>query len=86
MIDLTTEREADMGKEQLAALARIIEQQEAEGLGNVLLGTWTIRYDGQKKALYFEKCEDGFYCEERPAVVDLEGNVLDRGGPLLQLS
>ena len=25
-------------------------------------------------------------CEERPAVVDLEGNVLDRGGPLLQLS
>jgi hypothetical protein len=33
--------------------------------------------------LYFEKCEDGFYCEERPAVIDLKGNVVDRGGPIL---
>jgi hypothetical protein len=72
-----------MGKEQLAALARIIESQLAEGGDNAVVGTWTIRFDGNKQVLYFEKCEDGFYCEERPAVIDLEGNVIDRGGPIL---
>ena len=72
-----------MGKEQLAALARIIEQQLSAGPDNAVVGTWTIRYDSNKSVLYFEKCEDGFYCEERPAVIDLEGNVIDRGGPIL---
>lgn len=72
-----------MGKAQLAALARIIEEQLASGVDNAVVGSWTIRYDGQKQVLYFEKCEDGFYCEERPAVIDLEGNVLDKGGPIL---
>lgn len=72
-----------MGREQLQALAKIIQDQLAEGPNNALTGSWTIRYDGVRKVLYFEKCEDGFYCEERPAVVDLEGNVLDRGGPIL---
>jgi hypothetical protein len=46
------------------------------------VGTWTIRYDGKREVLYFEKCEDGVYCEERPAVIDLKGNVIDRGGPI----
>jgi hypothetical protein len=72
-----------VGKEQLAALARIIEQQLASGAGNAVVGSWTIRFDGKRQVLYFEKCEDGFYCEERPAVIDLEGNVIDAGGPLL---
>jgi hypothetical protein len=72
-----------MGREQLSALARIIEQQLAEGPDNAVVGTWTIRYDAKKSVLYFEKCEDGFYCEERPAVIDLEGNVVDKGGPIL---
>jgi hypothetical protein len=72
-----------MGKEELQALARIIDQQLELGPGNAVIGTWTIRYDGNRKVLYFEKCEDGIYCEERPAVVDLEGNVLDPGGPIL---
>jgi hypothetical protein len=72
-----------MGREQLTALARIIEQQLAEGPGNAVIGSWTIRYDGKRQVLYFEKCEDGVYCEERPAVIDLEGKVLDRGGPIL---
>jgi hypothetical protein len=71
-----------MGREQLLALARIIEEQLELGPGNAVIGTWTIRYDGNRKVLYFEKCEDGVYCEERPAVVDLEGKVLDPGGPL----
>jgi hypothetical protein len=72
-----------MGREQLSALARIIEEQLASGPNNAVVGTWTIRYDAKRSALYFEKCEDGFYCEERPAVIDLNGNVLDRGGPIL---
>jgi hypothetical protein len=72
-----------MGREQLLALARIIEQQLKQGPGNAVVGSWTIRYNGQRNVLYFEKCEDGVYCEERPAVIDLEGNVLDRGGPIL---
>ena len=72
-----------MGKEQLAALAKIIEQQLASGIDNAVVGTWTIRYDSNKSVLYFEKCEDGFYCNERPAVIDLQGNVVDKGGPIL---
>jgi hypothetical protein len=71
-----------MGREQLLALARIIDEQLKEGPGNAVIGSWTIRYDGARNVLYFEKCEDGVYCEERPAVIDLEGNVLDHGGPL----
>lgn len=72
-----------MGRAQLLALARIIEEQLAQGPNNAVIGTWTIRYDGKREVLYFEKCEDGVYCEERPAVIDLRGNVLDPGGPLL---
>ncbi|HEU0073112.1 MAG TPA: hypothetical protein VFS30_03805 [Dehalococcoidia bacterium] len=72
-----------MGKEQLEALARIIEEQLKDGPDSAVIGTWTIRYDGARGVLYFEKCEDGFYCEERPAVIDLKGNVVDRGGPIL---
>jgi hypothetical protein len=72
-----------MGKDQLAALARIIDQQLNEGADNAVVGTWTIRWDAKKEAFYFEKCEDGFYCEERPAVIDVQGTVLDKGGPLI---
>jgi hypothetical protein len=72
-----------MGKEQLAALARIIEAQLASGPENAVVGSWTIRFDAERNVLYFDKCEDGVYCEERPAVIDLEGNVLDKGGPIL---
>jgi hypothetical protein len=72
-----------MGREQLAALARIIEAQLAEGPDNAVIGTWTIRYDGERQVLYFDKCEDGYYCQERPSVIDLEGRVIDKGGPIL---
>jgi hypothetical protein len=71
-----------MGREQLEALARIIEEQLAQGPGNAVVGSWTIRYDKERDALYFDKCEDGFYCEERPSVIDLKGNVIDPGGPI----
>jgi hypothetical protein len=72
-----------MGREELAALARIIEDQLKEGTNSPLMGTWSIRFDKEARALYFEKCEFGDYCEERPAVVALDGTVIDRGGPLL---
>jgi hypothetical protein len=72
-----------MGREQLTALAQIIEAQLASGTDNAVVGTWTIRYDGESGVLYFDKCEIGFYCAERPAVIDLNGNVLDKGGPIL---
>jgi len=72
-----------MGREQLSALARIIDEQLKLGNDNAVVGTWTIRYDEKRGVLYFDKCEDGVYCEERPAVIDLQGNVLDRGGPIL---
>jgi hypothetical protein len=74
-----------MGREELAALARIIDDQLKEGTNSPLQGTWTIRFDKERSVLYFDKCEFGDYCEERPAVVALDGRVVDKGGPLLEL-
>ncbi len=72
-----------MGREQLAALVRILQDQLDLGPDSAAIGTWTIRYEGETRRLYFEKCEFGTYCEERPAVFDLEGNLIDKGGPIL---
>jgi hypothetical protein len=71
-----------LGREELAALVRILEEQAALGSGGVALGTWKIDYDKKRGAFVFDKCEAEGYCEERPAVVALDGTVLDRGGPL----
>ena len=73
-----------MGRDQLLALARIIEEQiAAEGTASPVVGSWSIRFDGERNVFYFEKCEFGDYCEERPAVISSAGEVLDRGGPIL---
>jgi len=72
-----------MGREQLQALARVIEQQLALGREGVVIGSWEIRYDKARNAFEFDKCEFGAYCEERPSVIALDGSVLDPGGPLL---
>ncbi|MBK9344841.1 MAG: hypothetical protein IPN07_17865 [Dehalococcoidia bacterium] len=45
-------------------------------------GTWSIHFDKQRAAFTFDKCENAGYCEERPAVIALDGSVLDPGGPL----
>ena len=75
-----------MGRKELAALAAIIEEQMAsEGTNSPLMGSWTIRYDKERQVIYFDKCEFGDYCEERPAVVAIDGTVVDRGGPLIQI-
>lgn len=71
-----------MGKEQLRALIRVLEQQLAGE--NLALGAWAIHYDKQHQAFQFDKCEIGAYCEERPAVIALDGSVLDKGGPLFE--
>jgi hypothetical protein len=72
-----------MGKEQLAALAEIIKRQLDDGAETPLIGTWTVEFNKDKQVFYFGKCEFGGYCEERPTVVSLSGEVVDRGGPLL---
>lgn len=74
-----------MGREQLAALSRIIEEQMKSGTDSPLMGSWTIRWDKERAVFYFDKCEFGDYCEERPAVVAVDGTVVDKGGPLLQV-
>jgi len=73
-----------LGREQLLALARVIEEQLAAGQDNVIVGTWGIQYDKERGAFMFEKCEFGNYCEERPSVITTGGEILDRGGPLFQ--
>lgn len=72
-----------MGKEQLQALAEIIRLQLDGGPANPLIGTWTIEFDKTKSVFYFGKCEFGGYCEERPTVINVEGEMVDKGGPLL---
>ena len=74
-----------MGREQLQALARILEQQVALGREGVVTGTWEIRWKKERNAFEFDKCEFGGYCEERPSVIALDGSVLDPGGPLLAI-
>ncbi len=72
-----------MGREQLEALSRIIQQQLALGQAGVVLGTWGVRYLKELNAFEFDKCEFEGYCEERPSIIALDGSVLDPGGPLL---
>jgi hypothetical protein len=72
-----------MGRDQLAALARIIDAQLKDGTDSPLVGSWTVEYDAARNLFSFGKCEFGTYCEERPTVIDLQGNVIDRGGPII---
>lgn len=74
-----------MGREQLEALIKVLREQIDLGQEGVILGTWEIKYDRERKAFVFDKCEFDGYCEERPSVVRTDGKVLDRGGPLLQV-
>lgn len=71
-----------MGSEELAALIRIIEEQQSLGSASLALGSWRIEYDKGRGAFVFDKCEAQGYCEERPAVIALDGHVIDKGGPL----
>ena len=72
-----------MGSKELQALIAVIEQElEREREGHIV-GTWTIRYDKERSAFTFDRCENDGYCEERPAVLTLDGSILDPGGPIV---
>ncbi|MBK6317821.1 MAG: hypothetical protein IPI33_14750 [Dehalococcoidia bacterium] len=71
-----------MGREEIAALIAILTAQNEGGSSSPVRGTWSIHFDKQRAAFTFDKCENAGYCEERPAVIALDGSVLDPGGPL----
>jgi hypothetical protein len=73
-----------MGRDQLEALVKVLQTQIGAGNESLAIGTWEIRFDKAQQAFHFDKCEFGGYCEERPAVIGVDGNVIDRGGPLLR--
>ena len=41
-----------------------------------------IRYNKDRGAFSFDKCESEIYCNERPSLIAFDGAVLDPGGPL----
>jgi hypothetical protein len=71
-----------MGREEAAALVAILEAEIAKGTSGHAIGTWSISFDKKRRAFVFNKCEADGYCEERPAVIALDGAILDPGGPL----
>ena len=71
-----------MGRKEIAALIDILARENERGSESLALGAWTISFDKAKGAFVFDKCEADGYCEERPAVLALDGAVLDAGGPL----
>lgn len=73
-----------MGKEELAALIAILTAQLEQGRSSPAIGTWKIAFDKKRQAFVFDKCENEGYCEERPAVIAITGEVLDAGGPLFE--
>ena len=75
----------DVGRKELEALMKALQKQLDNWKDNVIVGTWTIIYSKDHDAFLFEKCELGGYCEERPSVIALDGKVLDKGGPLLEV-
>lgn len=71
-----------MGREEIQALIAILEAQNQLGTAGVALGAWHIHFEKERGAFVFDRCENEGYCEERPAVIALDGQVLDPGGPL----
>ena len=73
-----------MGKEDIAALIAVLQNENDKGTGSHVLGTWTISFDKDKGTFMFDKCAADGYCEERPSVLALDGSVVDPGGPLFE--
>lgn len=71
-----------MGREEIAALIAVLQAEAAKPASGLALGTWKIEFDKKRGAFVFDKCENEGYCEERPAVIAVGGEVLDPGGPL----
>jgi len=83
ILDEDVQRRHPVGRKEIEALVRILQEQLRAGQDGVVVGTWQIVYSRDHEAFLFEKCELGAYCEERPSVISVAGKVLDRGGPLL---
>ena len=71
-----------MGTKELEALIEVLRGQTELGREGHVLGTWVIRYNKERGAFSFDKCESEIYCNERPSLIALDGAVLDPGGPL----
>ena len=71
-----------MGAKELEALIEVLRGQTELGREGHVLGTWVIRYNKERGAFSFDKCESEIYCNERPSLIALDGAVLDPGGPL----
>ena len=74
-----------MGLKQIKAIVEIYKQKIEKGRReNNVLGTWHIHYEKQdeKPVFSFNKCESEVYCEERPTVFSVDGELIDAGGPL----
>ena len=71
-----------MGTKELEALIAVLERETEKAREGHVLGTWTIRYDKARNAFTFDKCESEVYCNERPSVIAVDGDVLDPGGPI----
>lgn len=71
-----------MGTKELEALIAVLERETKKAREGHVLGTWTIRYDKDRNAFTFDKCESEVYCNERPSVIAVDGDILDPGGPI----
>lgn len=71
-----------MGREEINALIAVLEAERDKGTSGHAIGTWSISYDKVQRAFVFNHCEADGYCEEKPAVISVTGEVLDPGGPL----
>ena len=71
-----------MGSKEVAALIDILTRENERGSASRVLGSGSISFDKTKGAFTFDKCENEGYCEERPSVIAVGGEVLDEGGPL----
>ena len=71
-----------MGREDIAALITVLQGLQTQGPSSPAIGAWHIHLDKKRSAFVFDKCENEGYCEERPAVISMTGEVLDAGGPL----
>lgn len=71
-----------MGTKELEALIEVLQRETARAREGHVLGTWTIRYDKDRAAFTFDKCESEVYCNERPSVIGTDGAVIDPGGPI----
>jgi hypothetical protein len=76
-----------VGLKDLEALVEVLQAELAKERGdNLVLGTWHIHFEHRddRPVFSFNKCESEVYCEERPTVIDTNGEVIDAGGPLFQ--